>query len=88
MKTDKIANFANMDGWEALGNAVVVQAAEDYCSATQRLKLHPHDEIARKLRQDAWNFFHDPATFAIYSDADPKYIFDRLCKEGMPRKAT
>lgn len=80
MKAKTINQNTTYDGWEELGNAVVVQAADDYRAAVMRLRMFPRDEVARRMMKDAEEFFHSPR-FSMFSSADPIAIFKQLQKE-------
>ena len=60
MKAKTINQNTTYDGWEELGNAVVVQAADDYRAAVMRLRMFPRDEVARRMMKDVEEFFHSP----------------------------
>lgn len=69
-----------MTGWEALANAIVKQAAQDYREALKFLRKHPDSKEAMKTAMEAEEFFHSD-WYATLTDIDPDYLIDRLRKE-------
>ncbi len=70
----------SLDPWEALGNAVVLQAAKDYRSALRRLKRFPDNKAAQSAAKECEDFFLGPV-IEIYTNLDGKMIMDRIRKE-------
>ena len=46
-----------MDPWEALRNAIVIQAAEDYRKSLQALKGNPDNYMNRQTKRECEDFF-------------------------------
>jgi hypothetical protein len=70
-----------MNGFERLGNAVVMQAVRDWRSATRTLKRNPGNYEAKRLKEDCEQFFLSQY-FNIYTDLDGRALLDKLRKEG------
>ncbi len=70
----------SLDPWEALGNAVVLQAAKDYRSALRRLRRFPENKAAQKAAAECEEFFQGPL-IEIYTNLDGKMLMDRIRKE-------
>lgn len=69
-----------MDGWQALANAVVAQAAKDYRAALRYLKTHPGSQTASATRRECERFFHS-RRFCLLTGVDPNYILNRIREE-------
>lgn len=69
-----------MDGYEALANAIIIQAANDYRAAAKRLKKKPDDELAWAMKRECARFFNSEWC-QMLTNADPKKILERLKKE-------
>ena len=66
--------------YEALGNAVVLQAVKDYRNAGKRLRKHPEDKLALSELMKLEKFFLGPS-FNIFTTMDGDYLVERLRKE-------
>ena len=69
-----------MNGYEALANAIIEQAAKDYKSARRMVKRFPNDEKARKRAREIEGFFHS-RWFGVLSEADGPELLRRLREE-------
>lgn len=69
-----------MTGWEALANAIVKQAAQDYREALKMLRKHPDSKAAMETAMEVEEFFHSP-WYAQLTNIDPDYLTERLRKE-------
>lgn len=70
-----------MDGWQALANAIIEQAAKDYAAGIRLVKRDPY---ARAALQDALaieRFFHS-RWYSVLTEVDPDYLIERLRKEA------
>ena len=68
-------------GWEALANAIVWQAAKDYRAALNELRRHPDSKAALHVARRLERFFHS-GWYSILTDVDPVYLIRRLRKEA------
>ena len=71
-----------MDGWQALANAIIEQAAKDY---TADIRLVKKDPYARDVLKDALSierFFHS-RWYSVLTEVDPDYLIERLRKEAL-----
>lgn len=75
----RVAGFGPI---QRLANAVIEQAARDYCNALKRLQNRPEDvTIAAEL--EALERFFDSATFGLYTDVDGGKLLSALRARGM-----
>lgn len=65
-----------LDGYENLVAAVIKQAVDDYRKALRRLRKHPSDAAAIRMKEDCERFFE--RDIEIYSDLDGKFIMQRI----------
>ena len=70
----------SIDPYEALGNAVVLQAVKDFRAAYRVLKRHPDDPSAQRDVKELIRFFTSPH-FNIFTSLDGEMIVNRLMKE-------
>ena len=68
-------------GWEALANAIVWQAAKDYRAALNELRKHPDSKAALLVARRLERFFRS-GWYSILTDVDPVYLIRRLRKEA------
>lgn len=66
--------------YEALGNAVVLQAAKDYRAAYKRWKRHPEDAEVKSSLSQIERFFQSQR-FHLFTELDGKALLHRLRKE-------
>jgi len=71
----------NLSPYEALGNAVVLQAVKDYRDAVHKLSRGKRNRIAESMKQECERFFKSPY-FNIFTQLDGKTLLSRLEKEG------
>ena len=73
---------------EALANAVVLQAVQDYKYAYKNYLENPFDALARDKVEDLRKFFRS-GRFAAFTTADGDYILESVekeCKEGRDKQ--
>ena len=70
----------NLSPYEALGNAVVLQAVKDYRDAVQKLSRRKKNTIAESMKQECEIFFQSPY-FNVFTQLDGKVILSQLEKE-------
>ena len=68
-----------MTGYQALANAIVIQAAKDYKSAVRTLRNHPESKAARAEALKLEKFFRS-GWYKMLTDIDGEYLIKRLRK--------
>lgn len=68
-----------MTGYQALANAIVIQAAKDYKSALRTLRNHPESRAARSEALSLERFFRS-GWYSMLTDIDGEYLIKRLRK--------
>lgn len=67
--------------YEALANAIVLQAANDYREVSRILAEHPNDRSARCKKTHLLRFFRSE-WFGTLTKIEPEYLIRRLNKEA------
>lgn len=70
----------NLGPYEALGNAVVLQAVKDYREAVYKLSRGKKNTIAESTKQECERFFQSPY-FNVFTQLDGKALLSQLEKE-------
>ena len=70
----------NLSPYEALGNAVVLQAVKDYREAVHKLSRGKKNTIAESTKQECERFFKSPY-FNVFTQLDGKALLSQLEKE-------
>lgn len=70
----------NLSPYEALGNAVVIQAVKDYRDAVHKLSRGKKNTIAESMKQECERFFQSPY-FNVFTQLDGKALLSQLEKE-------
>ena len=70
----------NLSPYEALGNAVVIQAVKDYRDAVHKLSRGKKNTIAESMKQECERFFKSPY-FNVFTQLDGKSLLSQLEKE-------
>lgn len=70
----------NLSPYEALGNAVVLQAVKDYREAVHKLSRGKKNTIAESTKQECERFFQSPY-FNVFTQLDGKALLSQLEKE-------
>ena len=70
----------NLSPYEALGNAVVIQAVKDYRDAGHKLSRGKKNTIAESMKQECERFFQSPY-FNVFTQLDGKALLSQLEKE-------
>ena len=73
-------SVGNLGPYEALGNAVVLQAVKDYREAVHKLSRGKKNTIAESTKQECERFFHSPY-FNVFTQLDGKALLSQLEKE-------
>lgn len=69
-----------MDPYQALANAIVKMAAEDYRTALKRLSKHPKDRDGLAVKNECERFFRS-GWFGILTGLDPEVLIIKLQME-------
>lgn len=69
-----------MSGYEALANAIIIQAAKDFRAAYKRMKRFPNDVRAQDEVRDITKFFCS-GWFDALSDADGPTLLRKIKDE-------
>ncbi len=69
-----------MDGWQALANAIIEQAAKDYRLALRHLRRFPNSQKAKTLKLEIELFFYS-RWYSVLTGVDPDYILNRIREE-------
>ena len=73
-------SVGNLSPYEALGNAVVLQAVKDYRDAVHKLSRGKKNTIAESTKQECERFFKSPY-FNVFTQLDGKSLLSQLEKE-------
>lgn len=70
------------DRYEALANAIVLNAVKDYREALQKLKKHPRNNSALYTKNEVERFFRSDWYSTLIS-IDPEMLIEKLNEEVM-----
>lgn len=70
----------NSDGYEKLGDAIILQAVKDYRLAVKSLKSSPNNTTASDTKHEVERFFHS-GLFATITELDPDMLISMLNQE-------
>ena len=73
-------SVGNLGPYEALGNAVVLQAVKDYREAVHKLSRGKKNTNAESTKQECERFFKSPY-FNVFTQLDGKALLSQLEKE-------
>ena len=68
------------ENYQALANAVILQAVKDFKPAYRRLKRHPNDKLAQDTVREITKFFCSDY-FGALSDLDGPALLNRIIRE-------
>ncbi len=71
----------SMDPYQALGNAVVLQAVKDYRDAVKKLSRGKKNTTAEKTKNECERFFQS-GYFNVFTELDGKALLSQLEKEA------
>ena len=74
-------SVGNLSPYEALGNAVVLQAVKDYREAVHKLSRGKKNTNAESTKQECERFFQSPY-FNVFTQLDGKALLSQLEKEA------
>lgn len=87
--SERRAVVENIDCYENLANAIILQAVKDYKSALHRLEEHPGNREARHDKRALEHFFHSQ-WYGVLTDLDPERLIcgveERVRKETVERR--
>jgi len=69
-----------MDAYEALANAIILQAVKDFRAAYRRLRRFPNDRLAARTVSEITEFFHS-GYFTILTTLDGPELLKRIIAE-------
>ena len=69
-----------MDAYEALANAIILQAVKDFRAAYRRLRRFPHDRLAEGTVKEITEFFHS-GYFSALTKVDGPALLERITDE-------
>lgn len=70
----------NLNPYERLANAIVIQAVADYRNARKTLKIRPKDGEALHTTKEVIAFFRSDY-FKVLTSIDPEVLISKLRKE-------
>lgn len=68
------------DPYEALGNAIILQAVKDYRVALKKVKRNPQNRMALDEALTIEKFFRGPL-FSVITSVDPEYLIGKFQDE-------
>lgn len=71
---------SNLDPYEGLANAVILQAVKDYRNANIRLARGRKNHDAEAVKAECLRFFRS-GLFAALTDLDPEFLIRKLDEE-------
>ena len=87
--SERRAVVENIDCYENLANAIILQAVKDYKSALHRLEEYPGNREARHDKRALEYFFHSQ-WYGVLTDLDPERLIsgveERVRKETVERR--
>ena len=69
-----------MNCWQALANAIIINAVKEYLAALRRLKRHPNNPAMSNKIQELEHFFHSE-WYELLTNVNPDYLIGRLRKQ-------
>lgn len=70
----------NLDPYESLANAIIMQAVRDYRDAMKKLSRGRSNKAAEATRDECLRFFRS-GWFSVLTDIDPEYLIRKLDEE-------
>ncbi len=68
------------DPYEALGNAIILQAVKDYRAALKRVRKNPQNRLAIDEALTIEKFFRGPL-YGVITNVDPEFLIGKLRNE-------
>ena len=75
-----MSTASSMDPYQALGNAVVLQAVKDYRDAVKKLSRGKKNTTAEQTKSECEKFFKS-GYFNVFTELDGKALLSQLEKE-------
>lgn len=70
----------NINPYDNLANAIIVQAAKDYKDAVKKLKRGRKNSEAERIRNECLRFFRSE-WFNTLTEIDPEFLISKLNEE-------
>ena len=70
----------NIDPYESLANAIILQAVKDYREANKKLKRGRKNAEAERMRNECLQFFRS-GWFSQLTDVEPEFLIRKLDEE-------
>ena len=70
----------NLDPYESLANAIIMQAVKDYREALRKLSRGRGNRAAEAVRDECLRFFRS-GWFSVLTSVDPEYLIRKLDEE-------
>lgn len=71
----------NMNPYDELANAIVLQAVKDYRDANKKLARGRKNHEAERMRNECLRFFRS-RWFSVLTEIDPEFLIRRLDEEA------
>ena len=71
----------NLNPYEGLANAIILQAVKDYRDANQKLSRGRKNQTAQQMKDECLCFFRSH-WFTILTEVDPEFLIRKLDKEA------
>ena len=75
-----MSNISNLDPYQELANAIVLQAAKDYRDANKKLARSRKNRAAQDVHDECLRFFRSK-WFSLLTEVDPEFLIRRLDEE-------
>ena len=69
-----------MNCWQALANAIIINAVKEYLAALRRLKRRPNNPAMSNKIQELERLFHSE-WYELLTNVNPDYLIGRLRKQ-------
>ena len=79
-KQKSICSAYSEDGYEKLGNAIILQAVRDYRDALKKLQKFPGDDSAECVKREVERFFRG-GLFSAITELPPEMLIRKLNEE-------
>ena len=73
-----------MMGYQALANAIIIQAAKDYKRVLRVIKKHPGSQAAMDEAKKLERFFHS-RWYGVLTEVNPDYLMRQIQRVGITK---
>ena len=73
-----------MMGYQALANAIIIQAAKDYKRVLRVIKKHPGSQAAMDEAKKLERFFHS-RWYGVLTEVNPDYLIRQIQREAIKK---